>query len=60
MKNTFNFNANANVNMFAAKKFAGMFVAAKKALQIEPAPKQEPTLEPKENKIQNMMAALFR
>ena len=30
MKNTFNFNANANVNMFAAKKFAGMFVANKK------------------------------
>ena len=31
MKNTFNFNANANVNMFAAKKCAGMFVAAKKS-----------------------------
>ena len=30
MKNTFDFNF-TNVNMFAAKKFAGMFVAAKKS-----------------------------
>ena len=29
MKNTFNFNF-TNVNKFAAKKFAGMFVANKK------------------------------
>ena len=30
MKNTFNFNF-TNANKFAAKKFAGMFVAAKKS-----------------------------
>jgi len=47
-------------NKVAASADKALFLMLKKALQIEPAPMPEPTPEPKENKIQNMMAALFR
>ena len=51
-------------NKVAASADKALFLMLKKALQTEPAPMPEPTPEPtpepKENKIQNMMAALFR
>ena len=45
-------------NKVAASADKALFLMLKKALQIEPEPTSKP--EPKENKIENMMAALFR
>lgn len=49
-------------NKVAASADKALFLMLKKALQIEPEPAPEPMPEPepKENKIENMMAALFR